>query len=502
VQQETINQEIQSHELRLVIEKNAGTGFTLCINTRKNSSDPIHITRDKVDTLTSRLNLLDMMVTNPSSSRFTSDLIKTGQDLFQLFLSPFKGFNSFVKDRTIENSPVLINVQTESPLIHALPWELLCSDTTEDGCPFLAAHPRFILIKTSMHRSTYTPNLSEGPLRVLCMSLSPEDEDLALLNYEKEEQILMDAVASLKLEKRLDLDIAVLGTMEELKERLSEKEYHVLHLSGHGCYADKDQTGYIFFEKPDGSKNKVSAQDLALTLLGYQSVRLVFLSACESCKGVMGVASALLHNGIPMVVGMMNSVQDKAARDIAQHFYTALAYKQSPEKALQTARIKYREESPRKNFQWAIPSLYSAGTHTAIVDWDKPLKSPAVKKRPVVLYGKISHLPAGFVGRRNMIREFISLFRERKPPAYCMTGAGGIGKSTLSTRLAEIQGKAGYTVVPLRGELTAPSSAAGTRNINPTSKASPLLMIKSSIFYQISWVPTNTCTLWITLKTT
>ncbi len=64
-----------------------------------------------------------------------------------------------------------------------------------------------------------------------------------------EEEIILKAVGDLKREKRLEIDIAEGGSLEELVSLLADQDYHVIHLSGHG----------FFDESKDGASSAWSA---------------------------------------------------------------------------------------------------------------------------------------------------------------------------------------------------------------------------------------------------
>jgi tetratricopeptide (TPR) repeat protein len=432
------------------------------------------LTQAEIEALVNRAGLIESFLSHKQPGRFMSDLAAIGGELYQRFLRPFSQFDACVNQAQDANTPLLINIQTDDFAVTCLPWELLYSPEHQ----FFATSPHFQVLRSSIplpwreRKGEGDPDLAPGPLRMLFMTCSP-DGVTPVLNYEREEEILLNAVADLKRQKALELDIAEGGTLEELHRLLALKEYHVVHLSGHGVYDERKNMGYLLMEQASGAKCKVSASEFADALIGCRSVRLLFLSACESGRETAqntGLAYTLLAHGIPMVIAMKQSVTDHAATQMAGTFYRELTLKRTVPHALQLARREYAQQH-RQSLQWAIPTLFSRDGSTSVVDWRKPLQQIAEQPCPAILYGKVSHRKTGFRGRRREIRECLKQLREGSPLALCLTGAGGVGKSTLASRLTDLLHGSGYTVIPLYGELTPDRFIQATLNALISAKA-------------------------------
>ena len=407
--------------------------------------------QDEITRIMKRSRLIDSLLINPTAHRFTTEFIEIGSEIYGLFLRPFSKLEEFINYSISQNSAILINIQTNDHDISRLPWELLYSPEYQ----FIATSPRFQIIRTIEDSGAHSRELSAGPLRILFMACSPDGTE-PLLNYEKEEEIILNAVADLKRKKELEIDIAEGGTLEELKEMLAKKAYHVVHLSGHGYYDEQQNTGYLSMENESGTEKKVSAKELADTLIGYASIRLLFLSACQSGREEApntGFACSLISNGIPMVIGMKQAVSDYAASFMEESFYRHLTLKRSVSHAFQLSREEFAKKHSG-NFQWAIPAIFSRVEDTSIVDWTKPLIPIKERETSIILYGGVEHLKEGFRGRRRELREYLKILRGGPPSTICITGAGGVGKSTLASRLTDRLHKSGYMVIPLKGEIT------------------------------------------------
>ncbi|OEU82143.1 MAG: hypothetical protein BA865_01005, partial [Desulfobacterales bacterium S5133MH4] len=435
-----------------------GEGYAALVEAVPGGEETFQVDPAEIQRLLSRSKLLDTIFNHHRPDQFANEFIHAGAEVFRLFFDPFTEFEALIKRAESKNAPVLISIQSNDHEIDQIPWELLYSP--EHG--FLGTSPRFQFIRTVAEADSDS-ELSAGPLRLLFMASSPDGTG-PLLNYEDEEEIILNAVAELKQKKKLEIDIAEGGTLEELTTLLAQKNYHVLHLSGHGYYDEGRNTGFLTMENESGTPRQVSAQDLADTLIGNRSVRLLFLSTCQSARETAyntGLARLLASNGVPMVIGMKQPVRDSAATRIAGSFYRNLTIGWTVSHALQMARHEYEKETHRgfqtirfPPFQWAVPALFVRDGKTAVVDWKKPPAHTKERAACVVLYGKVKHLKTGFRGRRREVREYLKLLREGSPPALCITGAGGIGKSTLASRLADRLHRAGCVVIPLYGEIT------------------------------------------------
>ncbi|MGA1864315.1 MAG: tetratricopeptide repeat protein [bacterium] len=426
--------------------------YAVTLSARDCEEETFFVTPDEILGILGHCRLLDSFLSNKEPGRFSGDIIQLGSEIFQRFVQPCPHFNNTMQSAKSHNMPILISIRTSDQDTSLIPWELLYSE--ESG--FLALDPRFQLIRsTPLDGAESTIALSARPLRVLFMACSPKGTN-PLLNYEREEEIIMDALADLKRNNELEIDIAEGGTLDEMEKMLANKDYHVVHLSSHGFYDREIQTGYLLMEGESGMEKRVSAKEFAEKLIGSRSVRLLFLSACQSGSETeqnTGLAQSLIANGIPMVIGMKYSVMDAAAVLIAESFYKNLTLRRTVSHALQQSRQAYAKKYP-KSFQWIIPALFARDANLHIVDWKKPVEKTERKSSAVILYGRVKHLKTGFRGRRSEQREFMNILRRGEPPALCITGAGGIGKSTLASWITDRLHASGYLVIPLYGDLS------------------------------------------------
>ncbi len=156
-------------------------------------------------------------------------------------------------------------------------------------------------------------------------------------------------------------------TIEALRTTV-QAGYDVIHFDGHGDYGhicpqcgryvssdenkppthcpachtsleDAESIGSLFFEKDDGTFDKLSASEFAqlITTVPDQPTKLVVLSACRSAMGDdHSLAQTLVDDGVPAVLGMKEVVTVEATLKFFQPFYAALGAGATIEAAKQT----------------------------------------------------------------------------------------------------------------------------------------------------------------------
>ena len=297
-----------------------------------------------------------------------------------------------------------------------------------------------------------------GPLRVLFVASSPEEgRRLPTLDFEKEEEAILDATRG--LEGDLHLEIALTGTMEELRELVISFEPHVVHLSGHGrMHAG---VGSFCFENERGRLDERTGSEIASTVFASGRVGCVFVSACQSAQsGVAGLCQSLLQEGgVPIALGWGASISDSLATVFAAAFYHELALGCPVDQAVSVARRKLfghcrtRLGTGREvlDASFLLPELHTVEDVEELADKGLPARPPplaAVTRRP--LGDNINGLREGFVGRRRILQRLQPALRTGETAVVVLTGIGGAGKSTLATRLANRCEQDGWRVVPLR----------------------------------------------------
>ena len=392
-----------------------------------------------------------------------------------------------LSQRLRPDTPWQLVIASDVPAILNLPWELL---RLPPGI-FVGSHP-ILRIRRFPKPEHALPNrprsLPPRPLRVLFMACAPQDQ--AALDHEREEELLLSILAQSGAEATVDL--ADLGAFEELRDRISSFQPHIVHLTGHGVVArlcpacDKINLGaddrcrfctepigetlaegFFAFEDERGHTDLRSASEMALQLFVGSGVQCAFISGCQSGKAppinaLGGICQGLVGGGLPLAIGWAASIEDAIATQFAATFYRTLSARQPIDRALSQARVSILKLcNQRGDPSWALPVLYAATTQDLIFD---PAAAPVQPPRPQVVLRSLPGMTEGyaehFVGRRRELQRLLPDLREGKLSTLIITGLGGAGKSTLATRLARKLEAEGWYPIAIPSTEQQPLSAA------------------------------------------
>ncbi len=315
--------------------------------------------------------------------------------------------------------------------IAAMPWEFL-----NDGDGFLVARRETLIsrLPPGIKKTRSSPLTSL--LRMLVIVSSPNDPEIAPLNTEFEQEVILEAVDRLYRDHRMEVDFAEDASFETIQSYLNETDYHIVHFTGHGAY--KNGKGYLLLEKEDGGARAVDSGTIVEMLSG-QGVRLLVLSACQSGKksskeAYADIASNLAKAKIPAVLAMQYPILDKSATKLASVFYQALASGKPVDLALTEARTGMKNAEKSNGIDFATPILYLQDPECVAVGEIVP-DAPEPFNKPLML-GDVQMMKKGFIGRRKELRSLQKDFTSDVKRAAIIYGFGGIGKTVLATRLA------------------------------------------------------------------
>ena len=357
--------------------------------------------------------------------------------------------------------PVII--ESDESAVHGLPWETLCHP--EFG--FLGRHEGFTLSRSIPSNGAWLPPVEPGPLRVLLFTSLPDDLDKDdQLQIEEEQAQVLEVLGPWRQSGHVVLEMPDDGRFSVFKTMLREFKPHLVWLSGHGAFRknlhDGVGTGYFLFEgEDDGMGALVDEVSLAEAFSGT-AVQALILSACQSGKAVStnlnnGLMYALAQRGIPHVVGMRESIFDRAGVQFAKGFFGALLEKRGVAVALQAARraiiqplkndeVARRYKCAELSFgQWCLPMLLSRDAARPFIDWNFTPKAMREKNLLNESLNNISY-PARFIGRRRELRKWQRALRDGATKVLLVTGAGGMGKTALAGKLTRTLEQDGYEV--------------------------------------------------------
>jgi hypothetical protein len=235
-----------------------------------------------------------------------------------------------------------------------LPWECLFS--LEQG-GFLGLQRRTPILRHM--RLPLPPGRAPvaQALRVLIVSSQPCS--MPQLTLKKEGKRIADALGTLPGVETYPLHNP---SVEELRDTLLEKDFHVLHFMGHGEFDAESGQGVLYFTNADGSDRAVSGTLLASHLADLHSLRLVFVNACETaCANARapfaGVAAALLRAGLPAVIAMQRPIGDESALEFSRAVYRRTAAGDPVDAAVTEGRLAIARGQGTP-LEWGTPVLF------------------------------------------------------------------------------------------------------------------------------------------------
>jgi len=311
-----------------------------------------------------------------------------------LFDSLFIGATKTLFDQSIgmirgEDSGLRIKLQidptdSEVAALASLPWELLYREETRD---YLNLSRNTPLVRYLNVQRPFAPESFVLPLRILVVMSSPEG--VAPLNLEQERQLIEQSWAR---QSGVEVDFLERpATTQRLSDKLTEKDYHVLHYMGHGDFDRDTGHGVLLLEDENSQPQALDGQTLGGVILhDVKSLRLVFLNACDTAKATQqegqdpfaGVATAMIMAGIPAVVAMQFPITDKAAVSFAGTFYPRIVSGYPVDAAVAEGRkaIKLADSS---TMEWATPVLFMRSPDGVLFDIEKPMPAAEPLPKPV-----------------------------------------------------------------------------------------------------------------------
>jgi CHAT domain-containing protein len=159
----------------------------------------------------------------------------------------------------------------------------------------------------------------------------------------------------------MEIDFLERSTVGNIAQRLKNEEYHILHLTCHGIYSQKEHMCYLLFEDDLGNTERIDSETLAALLARHKSLRLVVLTGCHTVLAVghrvLGeLPLSLLVKDIPAVIVMQYSVTDRSAVAVARQLFAGICRGLPLDFALTNTRI----------------ALFRAG-HEGCVDFGSPI---------------------------------------------------------------------------------------------------------------------------------
>jgi tetratricopeptide (TPR) repeat protein len=368
------------------------------------------------------------------------------------------------------NEQIDLIVETADAGLIAIPFE--AASLSSGRVPSL--EPGVTMIRRLAGCSAKAPEPRPGPLKILVAVGAPDEEKTpnTVLDYERELQRILDAVADAGRSGNAAVRILEVGSVEEIQKALSEDTWHVLHLSGHGS------AGVVELEDEDGAPRRTTAEQLANAVReSGRPAPLVFLASCHSGGDIetAGQAQDLLRSGVPAVVAMQAAVPDAYATELAKVFYNGLSKAERPLASVALAHARRETERERRKAlqradrelalalaEYATPSLFLATDEEPLLDRALD-QEPLETRARIPMGGVVPQLTADeLVGRRRELRRLVRVLKDDprtvagmgRKAGYQLTGMGGTGKSALAGRAIARMEDAGWLVAEVSGQFS------------------------------------------------
>lgn len=270
--------------------------------------------------------------------------------------------------------------------LQGLPWELLYHPGEQR---FLAFGRRMAVVRSLDTSKPLRVVSAAPPLRVLLVMANPREAHLLDLPVERKK--IEHALARLK---RIHIEVLERATARDMRRRLRDGRFHIVHFMGHGIRFDEAAgEGALLLESPTGEVERLSATKLAELFEDVEAPRLVVLNACDTAATSEGVdplrsvAASLVVAGLPAVLAHRGAIWDDAALALAEELYLRLAQGDPIEAAVSEARLTLRLEE-RDTTGWTLPSLFVRPV---------PVPPPGIERVSLLLLaGSIGSLLPGF----------------------------------------------------------------------------------------------------------
>ncbi|WP_158521013.1 CHAT domain-containing tetratricopeptide repeat protein [Fuerstiella marisgermanici] len=386
-----------------------------------------------------------------------------------------KRYNAFQQG---ESGDRVITIESEDASILSIPWELI-----HDSKQFLFTKKPHISIRRKISGATEgeTPFKVEPKQQLHLLFVVSRPTDAGFIDPRADPKAVLDAVEEFA-PGRVTFEFLRPATLNTLIARLDDDTkpvIDILHFDGHGVFkqvseedvekqpgmfgrsvqsailrerATRDDgqpgkpvgIGFLVFEKDDGKKQLISADDLG-EKLHKSRVALVVLSACQTASldeegdPMASVAGRLTSTGTPAILAMTHSVLVTTTKTLFGKFYESLARERSIGRSLDDARV-FLADNPEK-FEvrrgdkremltlndWFVPTLFRSGPSSAMLtESDGP-----PTERPVARHNLRKSGQTGFFGRRRELWDIECWFAD-KARRISITGFGGQGKTELA----------------------------------------------------------------------
>lgn len=315
-----------------------------------------------------------------------------------------------------------LQIVSDDPNIQHLAWELLAHP--QHG--YLVPHLNLNITRALPKSVPPAKPIQNIPLQVLLFNTQVKQR----LGLEQEQQALQHLFAPYA--DRVRFVVNYDGRFAKFCELLQQQAWDLVIFSGHALATT---TPCLLFESEHQPFETIALSSLQ-QVFKHATVQCLILAACQSAHATASQLSLTqtLAAIVPHVIGMRESVLDRASRVFVEKFCMAVVCGESIGDAVQQARLEmrhlliqgevwrdkyHRPCAPPNALQWSFPVLYTDNPHAQWLE-----KSTGVTETvPPVL----------FIGRRRELRDLHALLAQHR--IIILEGGAGMGKTALLAQL-------------------------------------------------------------------
>jgi len=254
--------------------------------------------------------------------------------------------------------------EQQMPDVSALPWEFLCLPTNiHSGEIWLATDPKLVFSRRYLqdHASLPIQLIPGEKVRIALAIAAPND--LGPVEFDGVWTHLQDLAD--KQSEYIELLPIVNPASPTAIDDLLSQQPHIFHFIGHGRLQNEqgEAVGEIALVKQIFNTARWVNASFFSELFKRHRPGIVLLQACESgmqsdAQAFVSIASKVVKENVPVVVGMQYKISNIAASQFAYEFYRQLGQDRPVDVAVQNSRRRLALETQYLTRDFATPVIF------------------------------------------------------------------------------------------------------------------------------------------------
>lgn len=312
------------------------------------------------------------------NARNSVSLVALGQTLYNALFQGTLRDSLIAAQGIAQNQQQLLRLRLglKDTKLARLPWEVMYQEQSPIATGSYIAFSRYhsgMKLLSSLPSSIMPSNTETEDINVLMVIASPNDQvrldllkqEASKIKEEFEHQTNGDVETSL-VHGKIQVTVLEQPGREELTQALEQRNFQVLHYSGHSNLGING--GEIYLVHRNGLTETLSGNDLAGLLVNNNIQMAVF----NSCLGTyaatrnrnsrepreQNLTETLVKQGVKGVLAMSERIPDEVALTLAQLFYRNLSQGYSVDLCVSRMRQGLISAYGSHQMYWALPTLY------------------------------------------------------------------------------------------------------------------------------------------------